>query len=346
MKTNEYWQKRSEQISSRQFRRADALEIRLNKQHSKSLKSIQRDIEAFYGRYAVNNEISFVDAKKQLDAGELKEFKMTLEEFTRKAKDNADGRWTKELNNVYYRTRVTRYEALLMQIRHEVELLTDAEYKELTSLLEDTYKDTYHRTLFEIQRGTGIGVSFAQIDKNALETVLNKKWAGSDYSSRIWDNKTKLLRELETNLSQAFIRGDSLGKTIRTVQQRMGVSNVNAARLVRTESAHIAAEATYEGYKASGVVKQYQFLATLDSRTSAVCQSMDNRIFPLSEKQVGVNYPPLHVNCRSTTVAYFDDGEDPGERIARDAEGNYYYVPDTMNYEEWHKKYVKGGDKL
>ncbi|MNW43788.1 NAD(+)--arginine ADP-ribosyltransferase EFV [compost metagenome] len=342
MKSPEYWQKRSEQISSRQFRRADALELRLNKQHNKSLKSIQKDIEAFYGRYAVNNEVTMLEAKKQLDAGELKEFKMSLEEFTEKAKNNADGRWTKELNNVYYRTRVTRYEALQVQIRQEIEMLSAMEQTELTDLLIDTYKDTYHRTLYELQSGTGIGVSFARIDKNTLETVLNKKWASSDYSSRIWDNKTKLLRELETNLSQAFIRGDSLGKTIRMVQQRMGVSRTNAARLVRTESAHMVGEATFKGYEQSGVVKQYQFLSTLDSRTSTVCQSMDNRIFALSEKEVGVNYPPLHSNCRSTTVAYFGD-EEPSERIARDDEGNYYYVPDNMNYEEWYKKYVKGG---
>ncbi|MNW48263.1 Phage Mu protein F like protein [compost metagenome] len=124
------------------------------------------------------------------------------------------------------------------------------------------------------------------------------------------------------------------------VQQRMGVSRTNAARLVRTESAHMVGEATFKGYEQSGVVKQYQFLATLDTRTSTICQSMDNRVFPLSEKQVGVNYPPLHANCRSTTVAYFDDDDDIGERVARGEDGKYYYVPESMNYKEWYEKYV------
>lgn len=340
MKPPEYWKRRSDQISSRQFRKADSLMIRSNKEYAKSMKSIQQDIESFYARFAENNEITLTEARKLLTEGELQEFKMTLEEFTAKAKDNADGRWTKELNNVYYRTRVSRYEVLQIQIRQEIELLTAKQHKDVTSLLVDTYEDTYHRTLFEIQSGTGVGVSFARIDQTSLETTLNKKWAGSNYSSRIWDNKKKLLRELETNLEQSFIRGDSVDRTTKLIQERMGVSRTNAARLVRTESAHIVGEATFKGYEESGVVAQYQFLATLDNRTSSVCQSMDNKIFKLSEKQVGINYPPLHANCRSTTVAYFGD-EEPSERVAMGKDGKVYYVPSNMNYTEWFEKYVE-----
>lgn len=339
MKSADYWNKRSEQIANRQFKSADSLNERLEREYRRAYKSIQKDIDAFYGRFASNNEVTMLEAKKILDKGELKEFKLTVEEFTKLAKGNESGAWTKELNNVYYRSRITRYEALQVQIQQQIEMLKAKEHRELTTLLSDTYTDTYYRTLYEIQKGVGFGVSFARVDTRALETVITKKWAGSDYSSRIWDDKAKLLRELEINLSQSFIRGDSLDKVTKVVQDRMNVSKSNAQRLVRTESAHIMGEATAKGYQESGVVKQYQFLATLDSRTSQVCQSMDNKVFNLSDKQIGVNYPPLHANCRSTTVAYFGD-EEPSERIARGKDGKTYNVPSDMNYEEWHKKYI------
>jgi SPP1 gp7 family putative phage head morphogenesis protein len=340
MKPAEYWRQRAEINARAEHDKADAYINQLTKEYRKSVHSIVKDIDAFYGRYAKENQVSLLEAKKQLDKGELAEFKMTLEDFTAKAKDNADGRWTQQLNNVYYRTRISRYEALLIQIRHELEMLTGQKQAGLLGLLGSNYTDSYYRTLFDIQQGTGFGATFAKVDEKQLEKVLYTDWAGSNFSKRIWGDRDKLARELQTNLTQAFIRGDSLDKVVTSLRDRFDVSRSNAARLVRTESAHIAAEGTYDGYKASGVVKQYQFLATLDLRTSETCRSMDDRIFELSDKEVGTNWPPLHANCRSTTVAYFDDDEDTGERIARDLDGKTYTVPGDMKYADWYQKHV------
>lgn len=340
MKSAEYWQKRTEELGARQFRKADSYNERLKRQYARAQLSIKRDMESFYQRFADNNGIiDMAEARRLLTSGELKEFKMTLEEFREKAKNNADGRWTKQLDNVYFRTRISRYEALQVQIRQQVELLAASEQAGVTALLDDTYIDTYYRSVFEVQKGTNIGGSFARVNHEAVEKTILKRWAGSDYSSRLWENKSKLLRELETNLAQSFIRGDSYDRTTQALMNRMGVSYSNAARIVRTESAHIVNEATWDGYKASGVVHKYQFLATLDSRTSEICQSMDGRVFPLSEKQEGVNFPPLHPNCRSTIVPYFDDDASE-ERIAREKGGKTYYVPGDMKYEDWKRLYV------
>lgn len=339
MKSADYWKRRAEATATLFHRSADLYSADLVKEYQRAIKSITKDIEAFYGRFAQNNQITMLEAKKMLDAGELREFKMTLKEFTALAKNNVDGKWTQQLNNVYYRTRISRYEALQIELMQQVELLAGKQQKGLKSLLMDTYKEAYYRNLYEIQKGTGIGVSFAKLDDNVVEKILTANWAGSNYSARIWENRDKLARELKTNLTQSFIRGDSVQKTINAIQDRFNVSRSNAARLVRTESAHIAGEATAAGYEASGIVKQYEFLATLDSRTSLICRSMDHRVFDLSEKQEGVNYPPLHANCRSTTVVYFGD-EEPAERIARDQSGKVYYVPDNLSYDDWKKQYV------
>ncbi|GIO90748.1 minor capsid protein [Paenibacillus lactis] len=341
MKSQEYWRKRSEQIANRQFEKADRYEAGLRRQYELSLKSIQRDIDSFYARFAENNAVSMAEARRLLSAGELAEFKMTLSEFRKKAKNNADGQWTKELDNVYYRTRVTRLEALQLQVRQQIEMLAASQQAGTGKLLGDIYEDTYHRTLFEVNKGGhGILASFARADKEAVEEVISRPWYGKNYSSRIWENRDKLLRELRTGLAQSFIRGDSVDKVSKLLAERMGVSRSNAERLIQTESAHIINEATAEGYRSSGVVQEYEILATLDSRTSPICQSMDGKVFKLSEKETGVNYPPFHVRCRTTVMPYFDDEENTGKRIAKDTTGKRIYISGDMKYEDWKKEYI------
>lgn len=340
MKPAEYWRRRSEAITQRQFDKADAYVEKLRREYERAMQTIQRDIEVFYQRFAINNEISMAEARRLLSGQELKEFRMTLEEFIEKAKNNADGRWTRELNNVYYKTRVSRLEALLVQIRQQVEMLAAGQQQGIKELLADVYEDTYYRTLYEIQKGTGIGVSFARIDQDALEKVLSTEFVGSNWSQRIWANRDKLAYELRTRLAQAFIRGDSAERVARDLAERMRVSYSNAERLVQTESAFFVHQATWDGYKASGVVQKYEILATLDHRTSEICRSMDGRVFNLNEKEVGVNYPPFHPRCRTTVVPYFDDEINVGERIARDKGGRVYYVPGDMTYDEWYARYV------
>jgi SPP1 gp7 family putative phage head morphogenesis protein len=341
MKSADYWRQRSEQVAKQQYDKADQYASDLDREYARSLKSIQEDIERFYLRYAINNEISLAETRKLLTGKELKEFKMTLEEFTAKAKDNADGRWTQELNNVYYRTRISRFEALQVQIRQQVEMLAASRQQGTGELLGGIYEDTYYQTLYELQKGTGFGVSFARIDKEGLETVLSTEFAGSNWSKRIWGDRDKLVNELRTKIAQSFIRGDTVEKAIRDVTDRMNVSRSYAERLVQTESAFFTGQATMAGYKASGVVQKYEILATLDSRTSTICRGMDGKVFALSEMEVSVNYPPFHARCRTTTVAAFDDEIDPGERIARDEEGNTYFVPGNITYEKWKQQILQ-----
>lgn len=340
MKSSEYWLKRSEQVASRQFAKADKYAASLGSEYGRAMQDIQRSIEVFYQRYSLNGEVSMTEARKRLSGKEMDEFKMTLEEFTAKAKNNADGRWTQQLNAVYYRTRVSRYEALQLQIRQQVEMMAGNRQQGVRKILGDMYADTYYRTLFEIQKGTGLGASFARIDSDGLERVLKTEFAGSNWSKRIWGDRDKLAGELRTKLAQSFIRGDRIDRTVKDLSERLGVSRSNAERLVQTESAFFVGEATAAGYEASGVVDQYEILATLDNRTSAICQSMDSRVFDLSAREVNINYPPFHARCRTTVTPYFDDEVDIGERISRDEDGSSYYVPGDINYPDWKKKFV------
>ncbi|WP_243157527.1 minor capsid protein [Clostridium sporogenes] len=344
MRSKDYWKKRSEVVASKQFNKTDNYILSLHLEYMEALSSIQKDIEVFYSRFSQNNEVTLAEARKLLNSNELREFKMGLKEFTRKAKDNKNLQWEKELNNVSYKVRVTRLQALQTQMRNQIENLYTKQQNDTPNILSGIYEDTYYRNIFEVQKGLGIGINFAKLDTNTINKVITEPWHGDNYSSRIWNNKEKLIMELQTNLTQGFIRGDSIDKTSKTIAERMNVASNRARTLVNTESANIVSKATFNSYIGSGVVKEYEILATLDLHTSKICRSLDGKIFKISEKEIGVNAPPFHPNCRTTTIAHFPDAIDE-ERIARDYEGNTYYVDGNIDYTQWYKENVSNNPK-
>ncbi|MBR1728860.1 MAG: minor capsid protein [Selenomonadaceae bacterium] len=82
-----------------------------------------------------------------------------------------------------------------------------------------------------------------------------------------------------------------------------------------------------------------EFIAVLDNRTSKTRQSRDGEVYPMSEKSVGFNYPPLHPRCRSTVAPYIEDSGRLGSRIAK-VNSRRLHVPESMRYEEFKAKYL------
>ena len=200
---------------------------------------------------------------------------------------------------------------------------------------------SYYHTVYAVSQQMNVASTFARIDPQTVEKILAVPWLGSEFSSRIWADKDKLTRELMQTLSRGFVRGDSLDRMTKEFAKRMGVSESRAAVLIHTESAHIAAEAAEQGYRETGV-QSYRFEAALDLKTCTVCGALDQREFPLAERETGINYPPLHPRCRCTTVPVteFQIGS---KRAARNpATGKTEYVEKKLTYEEWRKKSVDG----
>ena len=209
------------------------------------------------------------------------------------------------------------------------------------------FESGYYHTAYELQHGFNVGWDIAGLDQAQIEKVLAKPWAadGYNFSERIWGNKNKLISEVHNELSRNIMLGADPQKAIDSLAKKMNTSKNNAGRLVMTEEAYFSSAAQKDCFESLGV-EQYEIVATLDSHTSDICRSLDGKHFPMKDYQPGVTAPPFHVYCRSTTVPYFDEQFDIGERAARDEEtGKTYYIPDDMNYQEWKETFVDGGDK-
>lgn len=316
----------------------------IQEQFDRSLAAIDGKINAWYQRLADNNGVSMQEARKMLDAGELKEFRWNVEEYTKYAEENEiSGAWAKQLENASARVHISRLEALKIETQQEVEKLygncTDA----IDHHIRDTYTSDFYHTAFEVQKGIGVGTAMNRLDPETVEKIVSKPWAvdGKNFSDRLWENKTKLINNMHNSLSRMCITGEAPDRAIEEISKQMGVSKAQAGRVVMTESAAFANKARQDCMEELDV-EQFEVVETLDSHTCETCGGMDGKHFSMREFEVGVTAPPFHPNCRGCTCPYFDDEFDSvGERAARGEDGKTYYVPADTTYEKWFEQDVK-----
>lgn len=336
----EYWKKRFEDLERFNHQRGRSFYHKIEKQYQIAMDAIEKDLSKWYLRFSKNNEISYVDARKLLNSKELKEFRWNVDQYMEKAKNNIDGRWIKQLENASAKVHITRLDALNMQMQQHCEQLFGNYHDQTSEYLNRLYTENFYHTAFEVAKGTGVGTNFARLDKKMVDLVIHKPWAsdGKEFSGRIWENRSKLVNTLHSELTTAIIKGDAPQKTIKAVAKKMDVSRSQAENLVLTETAALSSKATQDSYQELGL-NRYEILATLDSRTSEICRNMDRKKFDMKDYQVGVTAPPFHPRCRTTTIPDID-GDITGERAARGKDGKTYYVPADMTYQQWEKKYV------
>lgn len=348
MNNAEYWKLRFEQLEQAQNQKGVKAYADIERQYKEAQKQLEGQIARWYQRFATNNGISLAEARQYLKGADLKEFKWDVQEYIKYGQDNAlNSGWMKELENASAKYHISKLEALKVQTQHSLEVMYAKQFGTMHGALSDAFESGYYHTAYELQHGFNVGWDIAGLDQAQIEKVLAKPWAadGYNFSERIWGNKNKLISEVHNELSRNIMLGADPQKAIDSLAKKMNTSKNNAGRLVMTEEAYFSSAAQKDCFENLGV-EQYEIVATLDSHTSDICRSLDGKHFPMKDYQPGVTAPPFHVYCRSTTVPYFDEQFDIGERAARDEEtGKTYYIPDDMNYQEWKETFVDGGDK-
>lgn len=343
MEHNKYWAERFEQLNESELRKADDLSAEMVKEYRQIAQDLNDDIQRWYARFAAENKMSLAEARRELNARELAEFRWTVDEYIKNAKkDGLTGEYTQRLKNASARVHIDRLEAIRMQMAQHIERLAAKGNARLTDVLRDIYPDAHLRTAYEVQKKTGFD-SFARIPETDVERILKKPWVsdGLSFSDRIWRDKERLLSTLQGELTRGLIRGEPYSKIAQRIAGRMNVAMSAASRLVETEAAFFSSKGQLDAFRDLGV-EQYEFVATLDSRTSETCREMDGKVLPLSEFKPGITAPPLHCHCRSTTCPYFDDEFTENEtRAARDPEtGKTVQVDSKLSYGDWKDVFV------
>nr|DAX33343.1 MAG TPA: minor capsid protein [Caudoviricetes sp.] len=338
----EYWKKRYEEEMERVMHQADGPKKDLRKYADTVIRRLEKDINDWYQRYANENGMSLADAKKQLDARELKAFNMDLEEYRAIAeRDELSEEHKKMLKQASARQQLDRVQELYINTVQELESWAKYQDSTISDLLSNVYESSNYRTAWMTQSMKGQYDMYAQVDHRTIQRIIDSPWApdGKNFSARIWDNRKQLATSLQNDFIQALVAGDGTATMSEAIAKRMNTSYNNANRLVETELARVHSQAFMDCMDELDV-DAVEILATLDSKTSPICRRMDGKVVQRKDAKPGITIPPFHCHCRSTTVPYIP-AVYGSERAARDPKtGKTVFVDGELDYGEWKKRYI------
>lgn len=346
LKSRDYWELRKAELMHAQIERADITFEEISKVYDKSKKYIEKNVKGIFNKFSLEYGFTKKEAEQVVNLMRSKKASNLVPALNLAPMSERVQQVIKDLNSPAYVSRINRLQSLIDEIDNIQRYIAKHEISKTTDLYKDVAKHGYYNNIHQMQTQTGIGFSFNALDEDLVERLIKTPWNGRNYSERIWNNTQKLSETLKDEVLQAVLTGKKEKDVTDELINRFNVSEFESKRLIRTETAHINNEMEALSYEEADIEK-YRFVAVLDTRTSHVCREHDYKVYKVSERQVGVNYPPLHPFCRSTTIAVFDD-EDLTElsRRARDPKtGKTTTIPGDMDYEDWYDKYVVKAEK-
>ncbi|EPH98176.1 phage protein F-like protein [Enterococcus faecalis 13-SD-W-01] len=289
--SQEYWIKRMDEIMAHVDRTDLDFFDELQSVYTEARQNALKEIYGFYTQYAKDNAITVQEAKKRLMREDLSDYRANAEKYLKQAEK--DPELLKRLNEQYKAGKVTRLEALQLDLTYQLGKLAGELHKSFESYLKEVAQYTYRKVAF--------GNSASTLNLPALKQLIETPFNGKNYSQSIWGNVDDLAEDLKKLLSQAFIKGMNPSDLARELRKKYNVAKARAEAIVRTDGTNIINNATVKRYLEAGLTK-YDFLAHIDSRTTQTCKSLNGKTFDLKDYQPGTNAPPMHVNCRSTIV--------------------------------------------
>lgn len=346
---SKYWERRKADLIYRQMDKAESKADDIVKIYNEAQQYLNRQANKVFDKFQRDYGLSETDARKVIKDMNGKENLSEMRKILEARPDDPNiNQLLADMDSAAYAFRIRQFENLNKQVDKLRSVIYHAEKGQSDKFYTDFMKDSYNRATFDLQQKTGLAYSFSTLPEAEIRRLRALKWSGDNYSSRIWDNTGELARQLKNEFLVSLMTGRGNRDVINLISERFNTGRNNARRLVRTESAFFHNEMEALSYEEADI-EYYRFIAVLDKRTSAICREHDNKVYKVSERKTGVNYPPLHPWCRSTTVAHFD-GVDLSnlERRARDPEtGKTMLVPADMSYDDWRDRYVaKSKDKV
>lgn len=312
---------------------------------------LDKEINKIFDKFQRDYGLSQVDARQVLknmkDKKDLNELRKVLEA---RPNDPNIQRLLADLDSPAYSFRMKRLERLSDDLDRMRESIYHSEKTGSDTFYSDLMKDSYYKATFDLQQQTGLAYGFSGLPESEIKHLQSFSWVGdgSTYSTNIWKNTGKLTSSIKDELLMSLMTGRGTRETVQAIAERFNVGQNDARRLVRTESAFFHNQMELLSYEEADIEK-YIFVAVLDKRTSRICQEHDNQVYDRDKAVPGVNCPPMHPWCRSTTVGYDEDADySKLKRRARNPEtGKTELVPADMTYKEWYSKYVaKDGEKV
>lgn len=375
-KQDDYFLKRAIADEEKMHRALDKPEQKIINAYNKAQDYLNKQIQKTYKRYLYRSNLTEQEVQTILNTtaphGELVELQQMAGTISDPAiKDQV----ANYLTGLAVKSRITRLEDLKAKSYIVSKQIANVQLDVSTDFYIDTIKEAHDQAATEAiakrfvstKKGQKFEIRDAETDKviktvnlttdkvipefkelstKYVKNILESDWKGSNYSKRIWHDTDLLAERLEELFTVKQLTGMSETEMTKVIAKEFNTAKYVARRLVRTESNYMAGQAKLKGWKAHGVT-QYILIAVLDFRTSKICRSIDGKIFKIDDVQVGINFPPMHVFCRTVPAAYFGERTLNGTRTANDPlTGKTFTINQRDNYKAWEQMLIKKHSKL
>lgn len=337
-----YWEKRAARQMHSQMQKAEDYMGEIAEYYMAASLDLQDKAKDILRRFRLKHNLSEYEAEQilaNIDPSDIKGILARLE------KDPKNKAIKDELTAQAAAARIRNLQSIFNQVKKTTASLADRLQRGVRSLLKKLGLSSWYHTVFDLQKQAGSGWH-VKVDDKLIDNAIKRSWAGSGFSQRIWGNTDELEKAVKKEIMKNLLTGRPVEEAAKAINDQFGKGMYNARRLVRTEAAYITNQMTLEGYKSQGVEK-YVYVAILDLRTSKVCRGLDKKRFLVKNATVGVNYPPMHPFCRSTTVPWVSDAllKQMRQKALDPKTGKRVTVPGDMTYDEWYKQFVQGQPK-
>ena len=291
-KHDDYWQKRAEDI----MRYVDSTDINvfeeLQKIYIEHSAEVQRDLFAFVTKYADDNKMSYSEALQRLRGADLSDYQANAEKYRKQAEKAPE--LLKRLNEQYVSSKVTRFDALNLEMTYKIGVMQGIIEKSFENYLKSTAKYAYRKIM---------GGNSGALNEPALKELINTPFNGRNYSEQIWGNTDALAKDLREVLKRGFIRGDDVRSMAAEIAKKYNVARSRAQTLIRTDGTAIVNRSAIKRYEESGL-EFYRISVHMDNRTSQICKRIhsEDKLYRIDEFETGITAPPFHYNCRSAVI--------------------------------------------
>lgn len=304
MPNKEYWIARAIERTEHFEDVADGGVNEIVAKYKQAQNQLTDSFENFYDKHGVKDgsqiKLAFNDVVKPLSIKDSLRVKKKASSAL-KAAGEVDKEYIRSLKQIARTLRLpvsTEFFLDAQIITHDLGIYEEAKLK---SLLDESMRESYIMTIDDLTKV--LTADQGELTRKWVTEAIYKPWYEENFSDRIWSNRSTLVNKLQQGLLRNIAAGEKAQSITKWIEKQMSTSASNAERLVRTEMKHIVEQGTLDAYKEAGV-KKYEYVAVLDEKTTKfICRPLDGKIFKLSDAQVGTNYPPMHPNCRSTTIA-------------------------------------------
>lgn len=338
--SKKYWEDRAAGRMVGYTAKAESTADTLGKSYYATARYLQGEANDVFNAFTDKFELSIAEAETMLknapNKSMFEQMKTALAICTDEQKKQ---QLETLLSSPAYAHRIGRLNDLDSKISDMCSRLANAEIGVDTEHLGDIIQSAYMQTVFDVTKGADYRAAFDLIPESRVKAILSTNWSGQMFSQRVWDNTNALADGLKHDMLVGIMAGKSEQHMADDIMNRCGVGAFEARRLVRTETTCVANMAELYGYKELDI-DEYEFSACLDSRTSDLCRELDGKVFKRNSAQAGVNLPPMHPFCRSTTLPVLPSEEDLDKELAE--LGNE--IGADVDFDEWERNLQQGED--